>query len=98
MSKPYPKEFGEDVVRVARKREPGVTIEQIAKDFGLHEGTLRKWLRQADLNVGNLTIVDALQSMTLFWSWSSRWISFFWPFTVECGAPVGGEFCGGVSA
>jgi hypothetical protein len=26
--KPYPKEFREDVVRVARNREPGVTLEQ----------------------------------------------------------------------
>ena len=34
MPKPYPSEFREDVVAVARGREPGVTIEQIAKDFG----------------------------------------------------------------
>ncbi len=27
--KPYPSEFRDDVVRVARNREPGVTIEQI---------------------------------------------------------------------
>ena len=31
--KPYPFEFRDDVVRVARNREPGVTIEQIANDF-----------------------------------------------------------------
>ncbi|WP_199239470.1 hypothetical protein [Streptomyces sp. ICBB 8177] len=35
MPKPYPKEFREDVVRVARNREPGVTLEQIAADFGV---------------------------------------------------------------
>lgn len=29
MPKPYPKEFRDDVVRVARDREGGVTIEQI---------------------------------------------------------------------
>ena len=34
MTKPYPQEFRDDVVRVARNREPGATIEQIAKDFG----------------------------------------------------------------
>ncbi|MGW9122224.1 hypothetical protein ACWGRV_37485 [Streptomyces sp. NPDC055663] len=34
MPKSYPKEFREDVVRVARNREPGVTLEQIAADFG----------------------------------------------------------------
>ncbi len=30
-----PKEFRDDVVRVARNREAGVTIEQIAADFGV---------------------------------------------------------------
>ena len=30
MPKPYPKEFREDVVRVARNREPGVDLKQIA--------------------------------------------------------------------
>jgi transposase len=38
--KPFPKEFREDVVRVARHREPGVTLEQIAADFGIHPMTL----------------------------------------------------------
>ena len=44
MPKVFPKEFREDVVRVARNREPGVTIAQVAKDFGIHQGTLEKWL------------------------------------------------------
>jgi transposase len=44
---PYPQEFRDDVVRVARDREKGVTLAQIAKDFGVHEMTLSKWLRQA---------------------------------------------------
>ncbi|GAA2358310.1 transposase [Streptomyces violaceusniger] len=48
MPKPYPKEFRENVVRVARNREPGVTLEQIAADFGVHPITLSKWLRRAD--------------------------------------------------
>ena len=38
--KPYPKEFRDDVVRVARNREPGVGLDQIAKDFGIHFTTL----------------------------------------------------------
>ena len=54
MPAPYPREFREDVVRVARSREDGVTIAQIAKDFGVHEMTLHKWIRQADINDGNL--------------------------------------------
>ncbi|WP_183656616.1 IS3 family transposase [Prauserella isguenensis] len=49
MPKPYPREFREDVVRVVRNREPGVTIEQVASDFGVHPMTLQKWLRAADV-------------------------------------------------
>ncbi|MFJ7063439.1 transposase [Streptomyces microflavus] len=52
MPKPYPKEFREDVVRVARNREPGVTLEQIAADFGVHPITLSKWLRRTDTDEG----------------------------------------------
>jgi len=50
--KPYPDEFHEDVVRVARGREPGVTIERIAKDFGVHPTTLHEWLRRAQVEDG----------------------------------------------
>ena len=50
--KPYPSEFRDDVVRVARSREPGVTIEQIAKDFGISEGSLPNWMKQADVEDG----------------------------------------------
>ena len=52
MPKPYPSEFRDDVVRVARNREPGVTIEQIANDFGVHPMTLQKWLRRAEVDDG----------------------------------------------
>jgi len=34
MPKAYPKEFRDDVVRVAQQREEGVTVKQVAKDFG----------------------------------------------------------------
>ena len=52
MPKPYPKEFRADVVRIARNRECGVSLEQIAQDFGIHPMTLQKWLRQADIDEG----------------------------------------------
>ncbi len=52
MPKPYPTEFRDDVVRVARDREPGVTIEKIAKDFGVHPMTLQKWLQRAAVDDG----------------------------------------------
>ena len=48
----YSKEFRDDVVRVALSREPGVTLPQIANDFGIHVGTLYKWLRQARIEDG----------------------------------------------
>lgn len=40
MPKPYPREFRDDVVAVARRREGGVTLTQIAKDFGISESCL----------------------------------------------------------
>jgi len=52
MPKGFPKEFREDVIRVARNRGPGVTIEQIAKDFGVHRGTLEKWLYRDKVDAG----------------------------------------------
>ena len=50
--KPYPKEFREDVVRVARNREPGVSIKRVADDFGIAESCLGNWLRAADVEEG----------------------------------------------
>ncbi len=52
MPVPYPQEFRDDVVRVALNREKGVTLAQIAKDFGVHEMTLSKWIRQAAIEDG----------------------------------------------
>lgn len=59
MPKPYPREFRDDVVRAARDRDPGVTVEQIAKDFGVHPMTLFKWMRQADADAGTRPGVSA---------------------------------------
>lgn len=52
MPSPYPQEFREDVVAVARRREPGVTLAQIANDFGVSDQTLTNWLKQADIEEG----------------------------------------------
>ena len=52
VARPYPREFRDDVVRVARNRDDGVTLEQIATDFGVHPMTLSKWMRQADIDEG----------------------------------------------
>ncbi|OBK39168.1 transposase [Mycobacterium sp. 1245111.1] len=53
MARPYPKEFRDDIVRVARNRDVGVTLEQIAADFGVHPIILSKWMRQADIDEGS---------------------------------------------
>jgi len=50
MPKPYPREFRDDVVAVARKGE--ASFAQIAKDFGISEPCLNNWLRAADVEDG----------------------------------------------
>jgi len=50
MPKPYPREFRENVVAVARQGDAG--IAQIAKDFGIAESCLRNWLNDADAEDG----------------------------------------------
>jgi transposase len=52
MPKPFPREFREDVVRVARNREPGQRLVDIAKDFGISETCLSNWLKTADVEDG----------------------------------------------
>ena len=42
----------EDVVRVARSREPGQTLKQFAADLGIAESCLRNWLKAADVEDG----------------------------------------------
>jgi transposase len=68
MPKPYPQEFREDVVRVARERESGVTIDQVAADFGVHPMTLSKWMRRADVDDGTkpgLSSADSAENRLL---------------------------------
>lgn len=47
MPRPYPKEFRDDVVAVARRGD--APIKQVAADFGIAESCLRNWLRDADV-------------------------------------------------
>ena len=60
--KPYPKEFREDVVRVARNRDAGTTIKQIADDFGISESCLTGWMKKADIEDGAKPGVTSEQS------------------------------------
>lgn len=52
MPGPSPREFRDDVVAFARRREPGVMLKQIAEDFGIAEASLTNWLKQADIEDG----------------------------------------------
>ncbi|MEU6519993.1 IS3 family transposase [Streptomyces sp. NPDC046978] len=65
MPKPCPEEFCQDVVRVARNRGPGVTVEQVATDFGVHPMTLWKWMRRADIDDGSKLGVTSQESAEL---------------------------------
>ncbi|MFC9949137.1 IS3 family transposase [Streptomyces prasinus] len=65
MPKSYPEEFRQDVVRVARNRGPGVTVEQVATDFGVHPMTLWKWMRRADIDDGSKPGVTSQESVEL---------------------------------
>ena len=62
MPKPYPQEFRDDIVKVARSRPDGVTLEQVAADFGIHPMTLSKWLRQAAVDDGDRPGVTTTES------------------------------------
>ena len=62
VAKHYPEEFRRDVVSVARKHE--APLGQIAKDFGISEGTLSNWLKRADIEEGarpGVTRADAAE-------------------------------------
>ncbi len=50
MPKAFPLEYRRDVVAVARKGE--APLSQIAKDFGISESCLHRWLKLADIEDG----------------------------------------------
>ena len=63
MPKAFPEEFRRDVVAVARKG--GAPVAQIAKDFGVSESCLHRWLNQADVEDGVRPGVTAAESAEL---------------------------------
>ena len=50
MPRAFPREFREDVVAIARRRE--VSFAQIAKDFGISETTVKNWVSRAEIDDG----------------------------------------------
>jgi transposase len=50
MPKAFPLEFRRDVVAVARRKE--APMSQIAKDFGISESCLHRWVKRAEIEDG----------------------------------------------
>jgi transposase len=63
MPKAFPLEFRRDVVAVARKGE--AALSQVAKDFGISESCLHRWLRLADIEDGSRPGVTSSESAEL---------------------------------
>ncbi len=63
MPKAFPLEFRRDVVAVARKGE--APLSQVAKDFGISESCLHRWLRLADIDDGVRPGVTSSESAEL---------------------------------
>ena len=63
MPKAFPIEFRRDVVAVARKGE--APLSQIAKDFGISESCLHRWLKLADIDDGVRPGVTSRESAEL---------------------------------
>ena len=59
MPQAFPEEFRRDVVAVALRRQS--PMSQIAKDFGISESRLHRWLKRAEIEDGvreGLTLAD----------------------------------------
>ena len=63
MPRAYPKEFREDVIRIARQGD--ASIEQVARDFGIADSCLRGWLKKADIEDGKAPGVTQKESEEL---------------------------------
>ena len=57
MPKKFPPEFKRDVVTVARRGD--LTIPEVAADFDISPESVRRWMRQADIDDG---VTDGLTS------------------------------------
>ena len=50
MPKKFPPEFKRDVVAVARRGD--LTVNEVAADFDIAPESVRRWMRQADIDAG----------------------------------------------
>ena len=66
MPRAFPREFRDDVVAIARRRE--VSFAQIAKDFGISESCVQRWVKIAEVDDGvkpGQTTVEASETREL---------------------------------
>ena len=49
----YPDEFKAEAVRLFRSQRSERSVREIADDLGIAHGTLRSWVRQADIDEGS---------------------------------------------
>jgi transposase len=63
MPKAFPLEFRRDVVAVARNGE--APLSQVARDFGISESCLHRWLKLADIDDGVRPGVTSSESAEL---------------------------------
>ena len=63
MPRAYPEEFRRDVVEIARRNE--TPIAQIAKDFGISDAVIRRWLAKADIEDGLKPVRAVMESAEL---------------------------------
>jgi transposase len=62
MPKAYPEEFRRDVVAVARRKES--SLRQVAKDFGISETCLQRWVKRSEIEDGvreGLTLAEEVE-------------------------------------
>mgnify|MGYP003599805462 CR=1 FL=1 len=50
MPAPYPREFHERAVELAT--QPGAKVAEVARDLGIAESGLRRWIAQAEIDAG----------------------------------------------
>ncbi len=63
MPKAFPVEFRRDVVAVARQSD--APISQVARDFGISESCLQRWLKMDDVEEGRWPGVTQSESVAL---------------------------------
>jgi transposase-like protein len=63
MPKHFPQEFKRDVVAVARSS--GLTQAQVAHDLGISENTVQRWVKQANIDDGQVEGATSVEQAEL---------------------------------